>query len=102
MSDTEQFYYAFKHGEHCVMDRDAGVEWDCIQLRREPGESAEQWVRRAVDALNNNDQFEEVLPVPGRCRVGYCNGEAVSGGFCASHLNISSSELMASKRYKKK
>lgn len=34
------------------MDRDAGVSWDCIQLRRGAGEGAEEFVKFAVDALN--------------------------------------------------
>lgn len=55
--EEKRFYSALKQGDHgypdvCVMDRDAGVAWDCIVLRRAAGEGADEFVKFTVDALN--------------------------------------------------
>lgn len=56
MSEEKRFYSDLKRGDSgvdvCVMDRDAGVSWDCIQLRRGAGDGAQEFVNFAVDALN--------------------------------------------------
>ena len=48
----ERYYYKYSQREHCVFDRRAGVDWDCIKAKCNDSESGKKFAELIVSALN--------------------------------------------------
>lgn len=78
-TEEKRFYTARKFNVPCVMDRNAGVDWDCIRARCADTESGKEFAELIINALNapadtglvENKKLWEFVEAAANCPVRY-------------------------------